>query len=424
MTDTAVNIATISAGHLCTGCGACSYVSGNQITMQDTATACRRPVTEQVPAEALTKAAAICPGYQQARTATLTTEMQASLFADWGPILEVWEGYATDTNMRFRGSSGGGITALATYALEQRNFAGAVHVQARADVPLLNQTVFSRDRAGLIAGSGSRYAPASPCDGLGHIAQADQPCVLIGKPCDIRAAHLVAENDAALRKNLGLTMTMFCAGTPSFAGTRALLSALGVKDIATVKELRYRGQGWPGEMTALDAAGKVLGATSYADGWGKILQKHRQWACRICTDHTGEYADISVGDPWYRPTEVGDPGRSLFLVRTQRGREMLQAAGAAGYLTLEQVAPDSLVKAQQHLLQTRAACWGRLFVWRRMVGLTPYTTGAQLGRAWWRHLSVREKLQSLYGTYKRIKSRRLNTPEAQTPLPADPTRTA
>ena len=44
-----------------------------------------------------------------------------------------------------------------------------------------------------------------------------------------------------------------------------------------------------------------------------------------------------MGDPWWRPTD-GDPGRSLVLARTDRGRDAVRAAMAAGSLALETVA--------------------------------------------------------------------------------------
>ena len=48
----------------------------------------------------------------------------------------------------------------------------------------------SRTRAELLAATGSRYAPASPCDGLKMIEDAPGPCVFIGKPCDVEGLRL------------------------------------------------------------------------------------------------------------------------------------------------------------------------------------------------------------------------------------------
>jgi coenzyme F420-reducing hydrogenase beta subunit len=46
----------------------------------------------------------------------------------WGTVLEVWEGYASDPEIRFRGSSGGLCTALSLFCLEKEIGSGVVHI--------------------------------------------------------------------------------------------------------------------------------------------------------------------------------------------------------------------------------------------------------------------------------------------------------
>ncbi len=64
-------------------------------------------------------------------------------------------------------------------------------------------------------------------------------------------------------------------------------------------------------------------------------------AWRLCPDATGELADISCGDPWYRDVGPDDPGRSLVLVRTEAGRWALHEAMKTGCGTIKQIAPDA-----------------------------------------------------------------------------------
>ena len=46
----------------------------------------------------------------------------------------------------------------------------------------------------------------------------------------------------------GITIGIFCAGTPSSQGTLDLLEKQGI-DPRTVEEIRYRGNGWPGKFS-------------------------------------------------------------------------------------------------------------------------------------------------------------------------------
>ncbi|MPZ74883.1 MAG: hypothetical protein GEU74_17010, partial [Nitriliruptorales bacterium] len=58
----------------------------------------------------------------------------------------------------------------------------------------------------------------------------------------------------------------------------------------------------------------------------------------------------TVGDPWYREIPEGEPGRSLVLVRTERGRRILHAAIGSGALVLERVGPEIVQASQPNLL--------------------------------------------------------------------------
>ena len=80
-----------------------------------------------------------------------------------GAHLSVWEGYARPGNP-VRRISGGAATALALYCLEAGGMQHVLHTAARTDTPYLNETVISRTRDDLLRATGSRYAPASPCE--------------------------------------------------------------------------------------------------------------------------------------------------------------------------------------------------------------------------------------------------------------------
>ena len=162
---------------------------------------------------------------------------------------------------------------------------------------------------------------------------------------------------------------------------------------------------------------RKTGSTTYDKGWGQILQKHREWRCHVCADHTGELADVSVGDPWYRPVQPGEPGRSLVLVRTEAGRRMIREACEHGYLQLERVPASVLPASQTHLLRSKGATWGRSLVSRFLMGAAPRYPGMPLFSVWLHNLSWREKLQSLYGTIRRVFRKKLHEPERSVPVP-------
>ncbi|MFT4648893.1 MAG: coenzyme F420 hydrogenase subunit beta [Glaciecola sp.] len=403
------NIRDVAEKHLCTGCGVCAYLEPEGIRMVDDLGQGRRPVVAE--GAGAGEALAACPGKaMELPPFDPDSGHLKELWQGWGPILELWEGYASDPEIRLAGSSGGAATALSLFALEEGRSSGVLHTGARRDVPYLNETIRSQSREQLMAASGSRYAPASPCDGLQQIEDGVGKSVFVGKPCDAAALNKAEVLRPALAAKVDVSIAIFCAGAPSTEGTLEMARQLGVPQSDRIDSVRYRGNGWPG-MAVVRGKGsdgrQVSGELTYAESWGRILQKFRPWRCYSCADHTGELADLSVGDPWYRDIPKGEPGRSLILVRTERGREFLHAAMQAGALTLEKAEPHILPDSQINLLHTRGAVWGRNWACRLLGVAAPKYSRMGTGKTWLQDLSFKQRAQAFYGTFKRVFTKRL-----------------
>lgn len=409
------SIENVVGAQLCTGCGVCAYLEPKRYRMGEALEFGRRPFVIDDAARSSGQALTVCPGIALSHSAELGQEqheISSELLAGWGPVYGVWEAYAADAEIRYAGSSGGAATALSLFCIEHGGMAGVLHTAAKGDSPILNETVFSRTREQLLARTGSRYAPASPADGLSRVESAGGPCVFIGKPCDAAAVQKARRLRPALDEKIGVVVAFFCAGTPSVKGNLELLRTVGVTDPSSVKALRYRGNGWPGMWSVRytkSSGDEETRQMTYADSWG-FLQKYRQWRCYVCPDHTGEFADIAVGDPWYRPVQPGEPGKSLIVARSRRGLALIKAAAEAGYLVLERQAFDLLPASQPNLLGTRGALWARLITLRVMGAAVPRFSGFGMFRFWIRNLSLKEKLSSFAGTAKRVYVKKLSRP--------------
>lgn len=401
------SIEAVVSGHLCTGCGVCTYLEP-RLHMQEFPNIGRRPVPiVEITGGVRGEAVEACPGRGLAHT---RDELAGAPFGGtWGPVIALFECWSTDPKVRHRGSSGGVVSALAMHAIESGTAAGVLQVRARADAPLLNETVLNTTPEAVASSAGSRYAPASPGERLDLVEGAAGPCVVIGKPCDIAGTRVAANQRPALNDKIGLTIGIFCAGTPSTRTTEKMITSLGVTP-ETVSRLDYRGEGWPGHFRVETASGDRA-ATTYADAWDGTLSRGRQWRCMICPDHTGEFADLSVGDPWYRKLSPDEPGRSLVVVRTERGRAALARALANGALEGNSIPLDLLPASQPSLEATRGALWARIITLRIAGVAAPRFKNLPSARLWL-GLSFRQKLSSVLGTIKRIRVKELRKPES------------
>ena len=348
-----------------------------------------RPVKVN-PAVASLDVGSFCPGIFLTRDQEQDDGHSAALWEDWGPVLEVWEGFACDADVRHRGSSGGAVTALAQFAANALGMNVVGTVASKKD-PFVNE-VGGADR--LSDMPGSRYAPSSPCQALSPEDES-APTAFIGKPCDVAGLY----NLDRLRRPHpdSFSIGIFCAGVPSVAGNRQLVREQGL-DPDQVSGLKYRGEGWPGLWRARTHNGQTREMT-YADSW-HYLQRFRQWRCYVCPDHTGEFADISVGDPWYKANREGE-GKSLIVVRTKKGQTMVRQAMEQGFIEAVRLDDDKLPQSQPGLLETRSSIVGRLFAMRLFRLTQARFTNMGLDRAW-RRVGVRTKIRAVGATAKRL----------------------
>lgn len=372
---------------LCSGCGMCSGAAEEgALRMKTNADGFRRPflnpLYKERPIAGEERSAAFgesCPALNLDIT-PYRTEHYDPL---WGEVKASLKGYATDPETRRSGSSGGVLSALAQYCLESGRVDGIIEVRASTINPLENVTVVSRSRPNIIASSGSRYAPASSAEALALIASSDERFMFIGKPCEVAAVRQMQARDPRLKRNIPYILSFMCAGTPSIKGTDQLLDQLEVpRD--RLASFRYRGDGWPGKTKATLENGETRTMT-YNESWGKVLNKHLQTRCKICPDGIGEFADIVCADGW-EASENGYPsfeesdGRSLILVRSDKGSELFGNAQRSGVVQAEAFDVAQIAAIQPFQYYRRATLLPRLWAMRVLLMKTPRYKGFELSK--------------------------------------------
>lgn len=400
------NVTEVAKWRMCIGCGACIYACPEKkLELVDLTNQGLRPVLSEGDCSGCSDCVEVCPGVGISHSNECKIDgLITSLAKSWGPVLEVWEGYALDADIRFNGSSGGLASALALYCIEKEKMRGLVHVGYDSEARYKNKSTFSQTRSEILSTTGSRYSPASPCDHLQSIVDACGPTVFIGKPCDIEGLRKTQLSRPKLNKNVEVVIGIFCAGTPSTKGTHDLLWKYGIS-YEDVAEIRYRGRGWPGKFSVrLKGNSEWKELATYQEAWG-FLQKYRPYRCHLCPDGTSEFADISCGDPWYREIEESELGKSLVLVRTKKGREIVRGALQAGYVQLQAINPQALDFSQRELKLKRGAIWGRLLTMRALGIPAPRFRGFFLFRNWLK-IPTWDKVRSILGTVRRITTRK------------------
>jgi len=284
---------------------------------------------------------------------------EGALYEDFlGPWRRLWFGWASDARVRHAGASGGVATALMQAALETASVDAVVAVRMSAANPLEAEGVICRSPVEVAACRGSKYSVVAINAVLGRILEEPGRYALVGLPCHIQGLRLAQRRSRQLRERVLLTMGIFCGLTHEPRATAVLARQAGL-DPGELRDVSYRGGGWPGGMRLEDQHGTVR-RRDYPDYIDRRFTALTPPRCRLCPDALAELADVSVGDAWL-DRFTGSNGVSDIIVRTPAGERLLD--DAAEYLVLEAASPGEMISSQSETHRVkRDVCRGRFWL--------------------------------------------------------------
>ncbi len=412
---------------LCIGCGLCQSIAGEaRVRVGKTQSGELRPlIVGDLDHVTVDRIYAACPG-------TRIEGLPPELLADdtrqdnvWGPWRRMLRGWAADPEVRFEGSTGGALTALAAYLLASGRVEFVLQVRASSSEPGFGEAVLSFDRADVLAAAGSRYGPTAPLAEIDAALDRGQPFAFVAKPCDVAALRNYARQDARVDKLVKYCLVMICGGYGTTRGTLDFYRRVGI-EANRVTALRYRGRGCPGP-TRIETADGGVHEYHYIDYWGEDESSwNLPFRCKLCPDGIGEAADIAAGDTWIgggpdRVDSVDDPGTNSIIARTRAGEELIAAAAADGALEIEyDIVPDTLSLYQPHQVNKKYAAWARYQGLRDAGRIVPHTERLRLEELA-RELPADSIEYQRRGTLERVRAGRADEPRPRAARGASPT---
>lgn len=367
---------TVVRGGYCIGCGACAVVDDHvsiEMTGFGTYQAVRRAETTGEDAAAL---AAVCPF---SAVALDETTLARRLFAakpeaadprparwhdEVGFLRAAWVGHVAEGDFRARGSSGGMASWLALELLRRGEIDGVIHVQPRrpgADGEgLLFEMAISRTPEELLRGTRSRYYPVTMAEVLREARSMPTARFgLVGVPCFVKAARLLALRDPVLAGVLRFHIGLVCGHLKSstYAEYMGWLAGVLPDDLERV-EFRRKTNDHPANHYLFAATSRsggdeftVLSTDVPAGDWGLGCFKYK--ACDYCDDVMAETADVVVGDAWL-PEYLDEPrGTNIVVVRNPELLPLIEQGIATHRLALEPISPDRVADSQRSGLEHR-----------------------------------------------------------------------
>lgn len=280
-----------------------------------------------------------------------------------GRYLGCYIGHATDRNVRRDCASGGLVSALLIFALEEGLIDGALVTRMCSDHPLRPEPFIARTRDEVLDAAGSKYCPVPAGAAMKEILREKGRFAVVGLPCHIHALRKAEQNLSALHERIRYRIAIPCSLNFSFRGTERFLRGLSIAP-DQVETLQYRGRGWPGSMMVRlkDGAERTIPLAEYY----KALGPYSLRRCTLCSDMLGELSDLTCGDAWIPEVMRADKVGSSFVVsRTAEAEEFLEAAASKEAVELSELGLRELLASQGHALfkKRKLPARMRIFKW-------------------------------------------------------------
>jgi coenzyme F420 hydrogenase subunit beta len=368
------NVALVVDEGLCTGCGTCAAMCP-----QDAISICRdsrmgvyAPFVSEARCSGCGTCLKVCPGRRG--ESSLPSEKSLSEFAVpsiLGADSQFYVGWATSESIRNVSSSGGLVTALLVHALESGIIDGVVVTRMKRESPLEPEPIVARTAEEVVEAAASKYCPVPANIALREILEEDGRYAVVGLPCHIQGVRLAQRANKLIKDRVILCLGLACHHTPSFLGTEYILSSLGV-DPKEVVELRYRGSGWPGQLTVATRTGEELyldyASESY---WGFLLRVFFiPRRCLVCIDKTSFLSDLTFMDSW----NLASPrqgGTGIVVARTREGKAVLESGRNMGDVSLSEVTRSEVMRSLNLRRELRRR-FASVQILRRKTGFFPW----------------------------------------------------
>lgn len=378
----------------CTGCGLCHSVLGKKLTTDERGF----PYAVIDDNEDCTFYEGVCPVFYY---------RQNNMNNIWGKVDWAVIGYSANNMIRYRAASGGALTALCLYLLEQKLVDGVCHTMPDEKDCTKNVSCVSKSEDEIIRRCGSRYSISVPLMDILQETQDGKRYAFVGKPCDVMALRRYIDLHAEMKERFPYLLSFFCAGEPSVKAQERLLSQMG-SSREDCKKLVYRGNGWPGYTTVTKQDG-TSAKLEYKIVWGKYLGRDLRNYCRFCMDGTGDAADIVCADFWYldeneKPDFSEHDGRNIIFSRSPKGTQIVQDALVKGYIKIEKDYTDSMeefYKYQPAQCVRKGTMKSFIYAMRLCKKETPDYSKSILNR-YAQNVFLKTKIKYFCGTIKRI----------------------
>ena len=261
-----------------------------------------------------------------------------TILPEIGPFRGLYLTRAADESIRAHAQHGGTMTALVELALKEGFIDAAVLTRSRGGLDPAGTLATTPEEVRACSGSSFQVPPTLAV--LNRALKEDKYHAIgvVGTPCKTLAVYKMMgdplpENDNHAG-NIGMVFGLFCGWGLDWEGLRDLAAKHADPEKVSHMDIP------PSKYHSLELRQEEGTVSINLD---EVLPLVRS-GCRYCTDMTAEFADLSVGGARSADGWDVDKGWNQIIVRSDKGRKLLDIARDKGILEFKDVPETGLDK--------------------------------------------------------------------------------
>jgi coenzyme F420 hydrogenase subunit beta len=263
-----------------------------------------------------------------------------------GAFQKIYIGYCTDEAIRRNSASGGIISSVLIWLLENKWIDGAVVLKMSETEPWMNEPFIATSKEEILISAQSKYTISSVNEILPEILRFKGNLAYVGLPGQVQSIRKLQEINDPSVINIKYIFGPFYGNTLHFSSVISFLRSYKIRDYHQVARLYFRYGEWPGYMRAEMKDGKIIQLPKFHANY--LIPFHILKNSLLCTDLSNEFTDISGGDAWAPIYEERGKGFSMVISRSKTGQEIIDNMKSEGLLTLNEIELDQAIEMHSH----------------------------------------------------------------------------
>lgn len=348
------NINYIVDNDLCKGCGVCydacpkdsisfNIIKGLNIPLIDPETC--------VHEKGCSRCYEACPGkgMEMIKMDKLLYENASSKLDEHiGQYQSLFAGYSENHDIRFHSASGGLLTQILIYMLENKIIDGAVVTSFDSSDKMKPFSFIAKTKEEILQAKSTKYCPVS----LDGIANSLKKCagkyIVVGLPCHIQGFRNLEAMDKKLKEKIAGYFSIFCSANNTYKAQEYLTSKFQI-DTRNLKSFAYRDDGCMGYLKAEHTDGRLV-KVNYRNYYHGLRSFFKPTRCMSCIDHFGMLADVSFGDIQVGEYRKDKIGVNSLIIRNPYFHKIFMDARNEGYVKIDSIQPEVIKESQKAML--------------------------------------------------------------------------